>query len=1824
MRLAGLIFISALSLSGASAQAQDRDLVPERRLVMTADTDFFGSDLDALFDTTIESCSSACLATAECRAMTFNARSRACFLKTDVTEEQPYDRAMSGRVLTADPQVIARASRRADELALLRDEDLDAAFALAAGLARMHVTGGRSSDEILAAVEQARRGGDVAGAMRLQGAALNLTDAAADWTEYAELLLAYADTGDVDRMQIAQRALSAAVNAYLRSDSAAVQTSALFTLARAFEAAGRGRDMIPALRLAQGIQPRDEAAALLGVAVGKYGFRIEEHTVDSDSAVARICATFAGALDVAGVDYAPFVALTDPRLAVESDANRICISGLEHGRRYAVTFRAGLPAADGEKLAKDVTIQAYVRDRQPAVRFPGRAYILPRAAESGIPVETVNAPHLSLSLWSVSDRNLVAAFREDFVGRPLDRWTAEYFTSQYAARVWSGEADTAPSETNRDVTTRLPLDQVLRDLGPGIYALQAAVAGADPDRIAAATQWFVISDIGFTTMQGADGLHVFARSLNDASAKAGATVTLVSRANAVLAIAETDAEGYAGFAAALVSGSGGQAPALVTVESGEDFSYLSLTEPEFDLSDRGVAGRPAAPAVDVFMATDRGAYRAGEVVNATILARDAEVAAIEGLPLTVRLVRPDGVEYARTVAPDAGAGGRAVSFDLAETAARGTWRMEARAEETGPVLASQSFLVEDFLPERIAFDLSMAEGPQSLGARAEIGIDARYLFGAPGADLPIEGDFRIRSVAELADYPGFRFGRHDSEFPIYYDYLPDPGATDAMGRASVKFRLPELGPEAARPLSVRYGIRLTEGSGRPVERSIERLVLPDSPVIGIKPAFKDGVSPQGTPAEFQLIAVGSDGAPAAMKVRWRLNRLERRYQWYSLYGQWNWDVSTVRTRADEGTAEIGGDPVRIEGRVDWGEYELVVEAADGGSSVSSLAFYAGWYVPADAASTPDTLELALDQREYRTGDTAHVRIVPRAAGVALISVVSNRLIAMKAVPVAEGENTVDLPVTDDWGAGAYVTASVLRPMDVAAGRTPARALGLSYAPVDPGPRRLATTIEVAPEADPRGPLPVAVRVEGIAPGETAQVTIAAVDAGILNLTGYGAPDPEGHYFGQQRLGMAIRDVYGRLIDGQSGAMGQVRSGGDAGTVRLQAPPPTEELVAYFSGPLTVGPDGYARTQFALPSFNGTVRVMAVAWSRSAVGQAQQEVLVRDPVVVTASLPRFLAPGDESALRLEIVHATGPAGRVGLDVSAQGLGLGTAPSGLDLAERGKAALSVPITAPAEETDATIRVALTTPDGRQLVKSLTVPVRANDPEALRQHQFALAPGATFTLDDDVFSDFLPGTGRATLALGPMARFNAPGLLASLDRYPYGCTEQVTSKAMPLLYFEQMATAMDSAGDPAGIRQRVQEAIGQVLVNQAPGGAFGLWSPEAGDLWLDAFVTDFLSRARSQGHEVPDAAFRNALDNLRNQLNYAPEFDEGGGPYAYAMMVLAREGAAATGDLRYYADVRAAAFDTPIAAAQLGAALALYGDQRRADAMFRQAAEILSRNQTLAGTGQEAQIWRSDYGTGLRDAAAVLALAAEAGSQAVPQEAIGQSVAAHLSSQRLSTQEATWALLAAHALAASDTGARFAVNGAPLTGPLVRMAADTPDNGPAQIIANAGTAEATLTLSVFGVPAAPEPAGGNGYAITRSWYDLDGKPADTSSVAQGTRLVTVIEVTPLGGGEARLMVDDPLPAGFEIDNPNLIRGGDIAALDWLEPIESPRTVEFRQDRFLAAVDWTSSRPFRLAYIVRAVSPGNYRLPAATVEDMYRPDFRARSDEGRVIVSD
>jgi uncharacterized protein YfaS (alpha-2-macroglobulin family) len=262
------------------------------------------------------------------------------------------------------------------------------------------------------------------------------------------------------------------------------------------------------------------------------------------------------------------------------------------------------------------------------------------------------------------------------------------------------------------------------------------------------------------------------------------------------------------------------------------------------------------------------------------------------------------------------------------------------------------------------------------------------------------------------------------------------------------------------------------------------------------------------------------------------------------------------------------------------------------------------------------------------------------------------------------------------------------------------------------------------------------------------------------------------------------------------------------------------------------------------------------------------------------------------------------------------------------------------------------------------------------------------------------------------------------------------------------------------------------------------------------------------------------------------------------------------------------------------------------------------------------QEAALWRADYGSNLRDAAGVLSLVAESGSAAIDRDSLAQRISTV--GRTLSTQEAVWSLLAAHALT-DDTGASgLSVDGADVSGPFVRLLED--DALTPVALTNTKSVATDLTLTTFGVPVVAPDAGGYGYSIERSYYTMEGDPI-TLPARVGTRYVAVLRIIPVEDMQARLMINDPLPAGFEIDNPNLLRSGDVRALDWLKSTDAQHT-EFRADRFLAAVDLRGQKQIDLAYVVRAISPGTYHHPAASVEDMYRPQYRARTRTGQLVV--
>ncbi|QRM35395.1 alpha-2-macroglobulin [Microvirga sp. VF16] len=1683
--------------------------------------------------------------------------------------------------------------------------------------------------------QQLRREGDMALARSNPRQALNLFAAAvaaepmnsASWYGYARAALAVDPGNNWDeRSKLQERQATAAYAAYLRAVTPADEAAALALLGEVYAAREEWRPSLNAYAASLKVQDDANVRSTYEQLREEHGFRITDFKVDSDAASPRVCFQFSDPLATGKVDFAPYVAVSgNASAAVSAEGQQLCVDGLKHSERYAVVLRQGLPSSVGENLLKSADYEIYVRDRSPQTRFTGRNYVLPSTGQEGIPVISVNTSRVDVEVYRIGDRNLLPTVRSyDFLGQ-LTRSSAAEIARDKGVKIWNGTLATA-SDLNRDVVTAFPVAQAVGQLQPGVYVMTAKPHdGTAIDNESAddwsniATQWFVVSDLGLTAFTGKGGVQIFVRSLASAEPHADVEVRLIARNNEVLATKKTDALGVATFDPGLARGEGGLAPGLVVATEGVDYGFLDLGSAAFDLTDRGVKGRAVSGAMDAFLYTERGVYRTGETVALTALLRDGKGAAVAGLPLTIVIRRPDGVEYRRDLVQDQGLGGRALSIPILSGSLRGTWRVAAYTDPKGSAVGEASFLVEDYVPERLELTLTPKVDALRRGQPAPIDLAARYLYGTPGSNLAVTGEVSVAasSSSGIRGLEGYVIGLDDEPVEASTTEVEQNATTDAQGRVSLQVPVQEMA--APRPTEARITLRVAEVGGRAVERSVTLPILPKGPVVAVRKTF-GGQLGEGAKAGFDVLLSDPAGRRLASgNVAWSLYKVERRYQWYNSDGRWGYEPIKSTRRVADGRITVGADgPARISTPVEWGTYRLDVNAPDlGETAQTSLSFTVGWSGD-QTADTPDLLDMNLDKASYRAGETMQLRLNPRFKGKATLAVVSDRVHDIRVVDVAAGGSTVILPVQAAWGPGAYIVAMAHRPLDQAAKRMPGRSLGTAWFEIDRDNRDLQVNLNAPDKIRPRSSLTLPIKVAGLAPGEEARITVAAVDVGILNLTRYEAPDPLDYFFGQKQLSSEVRDLYGYLIDGMQGTRGTIRSGGDMEPKALDGIPPTQEPLARFSGVVKVEADGSVKVDFDIPAFNGTVRVMAVAWTKDRVGRASADVIVRDPVVLAGTLPRFLSIGDRSRFFMQLDNVEGPAGDYTVDLDIRGPILVAADalrSTIRLEAKAKNGITIPITAAGQGT-ATVNVTLKGPNVTELTQSFSVAIQPGTGVLARRTVQSIAPGASLTLSKDLVADILGGTGTVSVSVSPLASLDVPGLLKALDRYPYGCTEQVVSRALPLLYVNRLAKEENlSLDDKAD--ERVRRAIERILARQDSNGSFGLWSVGGDDMWLDAYVGDFLTRAREQGFAVPQVAFNLALDRLRNFVANTTQVEDNAADLAYAAYVLARNGRPVMGDLRYLADTKMDEFSSPLSRGQIGAALALLGDGARAKKAFMTAVNVLQ-------SAQDTKSHRSDYGSRLRDGAGLLALASEANNLPALIQPVSRVIEEERGIRRTSTQEEAWLVMAAQAVDQATEKFVLTVDGAEHRGTFYRTYKGAELDGVSISLANAGNAPVQAVLTVLGNPVDPEPALSHGYTVERNYYRLDGSEIQLSSVQQNDRLVVVLKVTEAEAREARLLLVDRLPAGFEIDNPSLVDSDTVASLSWLKRDVEPAHTEYRDDRFVAAFDRRPDQPafLTVAYMVRAVSPGTYVHPSAQVEDMYRPERYGRTGYGAVDI--
>jgi hypothetical protein len=1593
-----------------------------------------------------------------------------------------------------------------------------------------------------------------------------------------------------------------------------------------------------------------ESFAQAQQAAPEFSYRRTE--VETGRALPEACIVFTAPLLQGDANrYRDFVRMSEGRQpALRVDGSRLCLSGLAFGRQYEIQLRAGLPAGDGRRLPENETVNVELRDRDPLIAF-GDGFILARESAEGVPINTVNVQRVQVTIYRVPDRGL-AQFQRGRGGRgEVTAWEVSSIASLNAAQVWQGMMDVAGGIRNETVTTLFPIQSALRERRPGLYLLAAVDAAQLRDRTARragddddwynlfesgrmAAQWVIETDIGLSTFRASDGLTVFARSLNTARPMEGVEVALIARSNDELARVRTDRDGRAHFAAGLLRGSGGAAPQLVQAfGAAGDFSYQDLNRPAFDLSDRGVDGRSSAGPVDAFLYTERGIYRPRETVHVTALLRDRIANAIAGTPLTLWVNRPDGVEFRRVTLnqAQASAGVFYWPLTLSETAPRGRWEAVASVDGQTPV-GRVEFQVQDFVPQKLRVQATSQQRSLRPDGDINVALQVDFLYGAPGADLAVEGEVRV--TVDHNPYPqhdGYRFGLVSERFEDQTIQLSGAN-TNEQGRGAVTGKLEGVQANSL-PLRAEITVAALEPGGRPVREQLSLPVRTQSTLLGIRQNFSGGRIEEDSEARFDVIAIDAEGNRVARRsVTWTLVREVTNYTWFQTDGRWRFQATTRDRPVADGTINVGtADPARVARTLGWGTYRLTVRDQEA-NTASSIRFFAGWGGVSED-DRPDRAEVAADKPAYRPGETARLRVRAPSAGQALVVIANDRVLAHRLVDVPQDGATIEIPVGDDWGAGAYAIVSSFRPAGDRQRRAPVRAIGVAWMGIDASDRTLNVAIEAPAQVLPRQRMDVTVRVTNATPGVRPTLTLAAVDEGILLLTRYQSPQPQNWYFGKRRLGVDVRDDYGRLIDA-TGVAGVIREGGDSlGGRGLDVVP--IRIVSLFSGVVQVEADGTARIPIDVPDFNGQLRLMAVASDQGRIGSAEGRMIVRDPVVAEAVFPRFLAPGDRSTITTVLHNVDGQAGAYRMRVSAEGAvritgGAVDREMRLNTNERQQALIGFE---GAEVGIGTVTLAVSGPGNFAVERQWQIQVRPGAAPISEESVAILRPGDTLRLESGLLDNFVPGTGQVAITLSSVRGFDVPALLRALDRYPFGCLEQTTSRAFPLLVYDDLRLLGRGAQDRS-IRVRVQSAIERVLDMQGDDGGFGMWYAGGdGDAWLSVFAIDFLAQAKQRGYDIPDRALRRSTLFLQRLIDETNENAAEG--QAYAAWVLARSGAARPGDVRALYDARAQRLNDALSFAQLGGALLQVGDQARAREAFARAVDKIGQRPRKGTFG-----WY--YGSTLRDLSGFIAVAAQAGETQLLTQLVGRLEAFDTTTRYSTTQEQAWMLLAAYAMSSNAGRINISVDGAAAgeRRDPAHLTIGEAELARGSTIRNEGARDVFRSVAVQGIPRTPAPAIARGMSVRREFRTLGGELVDLERVRQNDRIVVVIDgrLDGIEGGEIAVL--DLLPAGFEIEATLTPGEGGRGPYPWIGRLRNTRVQEARDDRYVAAIQFNDRlanrvyneddpnlqdelrRRFRVAYVVRAITPGAYVVPGANMEDMYRASIRARTAAGRVTI--
>ena len=1056
------------------------------------------------------------------------------------------------------------------------------------------------------------------------------------------------------------------------------------------------------------------------------------------------------------------------------------------------------------------------------------------------------------------------------------------------------------------------------------------------------SRFILVTDLGLIVKQNADeSRDVFVASVKSGLPLAHVKIELIGKNGVPLASGETDAVGRVSLPS-MKGATRDRKPVAITARLAEDIAFLpyAAEDRDIDFSRFDVGGITSASGDDLqaFLFTERGIYRPGDSIHSGYMVKSRNwQKQMTGLPieLEVRDAKGQAILVQRTTVPAGGFGELEVPTTIASPS--GIYNIDlylVRDNQRDLLLNSTSAWVKEFLPDRMKITSKLSAGsniegwitPDSVQAK----ISLQNLYGTPATDRRIKGSMKLSPTGfGFASYPDYHFYDRlldGAEKPKFQEVDLGDTKTDEAGAAQFDLHLERFA-------NATYAMTLyTEGfeadNGRSVTAQNRVLVSPLSYVVGYKPDGDLGYISRGLPRSINFIALDHELEKIAVTdLHFRL--IERTF--VSVLTKQESGSYTYESVERDREVKNEAIPLSAEGLnypIDTAEPgNFLLEVLDpSGLHVSSVPFtVVGSGAVTRSMEKDAELEMKLPRQEYQAGDDLEIAITAPYTGSGLITIERDKVYAQAWFQASNVSSVQHIRVPEGLEGTAYVNVTFVRGLD--SREIFASPLSYAVAPitVNREKRRLAIQLDAPKEAKPGQPFVIKYQAD-----RPCRIAVYAVDQGILQVSDYQLPDPLATFFSKLALLVGTSQIVDLILPEFSILRSLSAPGGGEDLLKKELNPfqrVTEKPVVFWSGIIDADQTPREVTYDVPDYFNGTLKVMAVAYCPEAAGSTERTSLIRSRYVISPGLPTVVAPGDTFEVGVTVNNG-GNAADVQLTAEpSEQLEIVKAPTAALHLEQGREA-TVTFTVRATERLGSGRLAFhAVGDGEESIRQATVSVRPATPFVtdVRSARFT-KPVFEMPLDRLVRPEFRKL--EATVSALPLGL--AHGLDVYLKNYPYGCSEQITSGAFCRLMLSGEA---DFGLTRAEIAEQLEHTFAVERQRQNDQGGFGYWnaSPSHGIDFISVYVTHFLVEAKAAGFAPPPDMLAAALRNLQRMAGESsPSTLAAARAQAYAIYVLTREDVITTNYIINLRDTLdrdfAAQWKSDLTAVYLGGALAL----------------------------------------------------------------------------------------------------------------------------------------------------------------------------------------------------------------------------------------------------------------------------------------------------------